>query len=80
MANRILSMAFEVSDNVVFRGAWWESMAEADRQRLVGRTFSGVENVDRAPDCLKDDGLQALTTTVEKEYVHYGGAEDELNL
>jgi hypothetical protein len=72
LANRVLSMAIEVSDNVVFRGDWWESISEPDRQRLVGRAFNGVGDMDRKPDCLADDGLQALNTAVEKEYVHYG--------
>jgi hypothetical protein len=74
LANRVLSMAFEVSDNVVFRGDWWESISEPDRQRLAGRAFSGVGDMDRNPDCLADDGLQALTSAVEKEYIHYGSA------
>jgi hypothetical protein len=65
-------MAFEVSDNVVFRGEWWESISEPDRQRLAGRAFSGVGDIDRKPDCLADDGVQALTSAVEKDYVHYG--------
>jgi hypothetical protein len=80
LANRIVSMAFEVSDNVVFRGDWWESISERDRQRLAGRTFSGMGDVDRKPNCLADDGLQALGSAVEKEYVHYGGAESKLCL
>jgi len=67
-------MALEVSDNVVFRADWWESISEPDRQRLVGRAFSGGPRMDRNSDCLADDGLQALTSVIGKEYVHYGSA------
>lgn len=71
LANRILSMAFEVSDNVVFRGDWWEALTEIDRQRIVGRAPSGVGEFERKSTCLLDDGLQALTCTSVKEYVGY---------
>jgi len=71
MANRILSMAFEVSDNVVFRADWWESISEIDRRRIVDRAFSGVGSFDRNPDCLTDDGLQAIPCSIISEYVGY---------
>ena len=74
LANRILSRAFEVSENVVFRGDWWESISEPDRQRIVDRTLSGGRNVDRKRDSLADDGLMALQSVVVTEYVHYGSA------
>ncbi len=80
LANRLLSMAFEVSDNVVFRRDWWESISEADRQRVVARTFNGVGDMDRKPDCLADDGLQALASAVKREYIHYGGVEEVVDL
>src|ERR1700730_15764365 len=72
LANRILSMAFEVSDNVVFRRDWWESILERDRQQLVARAFSGVGDVERKSDCLAEDNLQALTSSVAEEYIWYG--------
>ena len=31
-------------ENVVFRGDWWESISEPDRQRIVDRALSGVGN------------------------------------
>jgi hypothetical protein len=80
LADRIMSMAFEVSDNVVFGETWWESISEPDRQRLVNRTFSGVGDVDRTPDCLADDGLRALASAVEKEYVQYRSREEKWDL
>lgn len=72
LANRIMSMAFEVSENVVFRGDWWRSISEPDRRRIVDRTLSGGTNVDRKRDCLADDGLMALKSVVGAEHVHYG--------
>ena len=71
LADRILSMAFEFSENVVFRRDWWESISEPDRQRIVNRVLSGVGDIDRKRNCLADDGLLALTSAVENEYVHY---------
>jgi hypothetical protein len=75
LANRLLSMAFEVSDNVVFQRDWWESLRERDRQRLVARAFSGVGDVQRKADCLMDDYSEALTSEVVQEYVRYGDGE-----
>jgi len=71
LADRILSMAFEVSDNVVFRSDWWESISEQDRQRIMNRAFSGCVSVERKPDCLCDDGLRALKSKVDAEYIGY---------
>jgi hypothetical protein len=65
-------MAFEVSDNVVFRHDWWESIAERDRQLIVGRTMSGADSQDRKPDSLMNDGLKALSCSVFREHSHYG--------
>lgn len=71
LADRILSMAMEVSDNVVFRHDWWESISEADRQRLVLRAYSGMPDSDRKSDCLADDGLNALASSVRQEHIGY---------
>ena len=65
-------MAFEVSENVVLRGDWWESISEPDRRRIVDRTLSGGTNEDRKSDCLADDGLMALKSVLVTEFVHYG--------
>lgn len=74
LADRILSMAFEVSDNVVFRSDWWEALCERDRQLIVNRAFSGGVEIERRKDCLFDDGLQAIASTVNAEYVGYAPA------
>lgn len=71
LADLILSMAFEVSDNVVFRADWWEGLSENDRQLIVNRAFSGVGEIERKPSCLIDDGLQAITNSVIAEHVGY---------
>lgn len=73
LANRILSMAFEISENVVFRSDWWESLSEPDRQLIVNRAFSGVGEVERTANSLKDDGLQAIASKITAEYVGFPG-------
>ena len=74
LANRILSMAFEVSENVVFNEAWWNSISALDQQRIMDHVLSGGGSMDRSRACLIDDGLTALDNEVEKEYVHYEDA------
>ncbi len=71
LANRILSMAFEVSDNVAFQAEWWESISETDRRLIVNRAFSGVGRFDRKRDCMADDGLQAISCAIVNEHVGY---------
>lgn len=71
LANRILSMAFEVSENVVFRSDWWEAISEDDRQRIVARAMSGVGHFERDGTCLADDGLSAISLGVDAEYLHH---------
>jgi hypothetical protein len=73
LVNRILSMAFEVSENVVFRSDWWEALAERDRQLIVNRAFSGVGEFERTSDSLKDDGLKAIASKITAEHVGYCG-------
>jgi hypothetical protein len=72
VADRLLSMTLEVSDNVVFREDWWESIRETDRQRLVDRAFNGLGEFDRTSNCLADDGLNALgRPAIDQEFVGY---------
>lgn len=71
LANRILSMAFEASENVVFRADWWEELSEIDRRRIVSRASSGGGAIERTSTCLLDDDLHAIASNVEKEHVGY---------
>jgi hypothetical protein len=71
LSNRVLSMAFDVSENVVFRRDWWDSITEGDRQRIVRRSMSGVGHFGREATCLADDGLRALPLPIESEHVGY---------
>lgn len=71
VAGRLLSMAFEVSDNVVFRSDWWEMLHEGERQLLVDRAFSGLGEVERTQTSLCDDGFRALTARVSSEHIGY---------
>jgi hypothetical protein len=66
LGDRVLSMAFEYSENVVFSRKWWKSVAEVDRQKLANRVASGsgVLGPDRNERSLLDDGLSALTSEV----------------
>lgn len=72
IADRILSMAFEFSDSVVYRSSWWNSLVERERRLMIDRAMHGIENADRPPFCLADDGLAALNSNVEAEFVGYG--------
>jgi hypothetical protein len=72
IANRILSMALDVSENVVFREDWWETMSEPDRQRIVSKALSGVGSFDRKSDSLSEDGLCALSCEIDVELINYG--------
>lgn len=74
IANRILAMTFEFSENVVFREDWWESIAETDRQRIVARAPSGVGDFERVAGCLTDDGLSAISSEIKDEHIGYGFA------
>lgn len=42
LGDRILSMAFEISENIVFREDWWQKMRSEDQERLAARVFSGL--------------------------------------
>jgi hypothetical protein len=72
IANRVLSMAFEYSENIVFRGDWWDRITEIDRQRLANRVMSGVEDTMRHAGSLLDDGLRALPSEVLETRVSAG--------
>ena len=65
LANRILSMAFEESENVIMRPSWWEGLKDNDKDLLTVRVPSGMNSKDRREDCLADDGLEALPCGVK---------------
>lgn len=71
IANRILSMAFEYSENVVFRSDWWQTMPQRYRRLLANRVMSGVDDDTRNTRSLLDDGLRALKGTVAAKHVGY---------
>jgi hypothetical protein len=71
VANRILSMAFEYSENVVFRSDWWEDLPQRYRRSLTNRVMSGVDDDTRNARSLLDDDLRALKTTVVAKHVGY---------
>ena len=65
LASRILAMAFEVSENIIFRPSWWEGLSQRDKSLLAMRVSSGLNFHDRDPNCLTDDGLEALQSRVK---------------
>jgi len=71
IADRILTMAFEYSENVVFRSDWWEQLREQDRRRLADRVMSGVEDISRTSRSLLDDGLSAVASDIVQTYANY---------
>ncbi|HEY2626414.1 MAG TPA: hypothetical protein VGI41_06655 [Candidatus Udaeobacter sp.] len=71
LANRILGMAFEYSENIVFRADWWESIPHRDQQYLAKRVMSGVEDSTRTAKSLLDGGLRALGSNVVATHVRY---------
>jgi hypothetical protein len=71
LANRILGMAFEYSENIVFRSDWWEKIPRRDRQYLTKRVMSGVDDATRSAKSLLDGGLKALQSNVICTYEKY---------
>jgi hypothetical protein len=70
--DRILSMAFEYSENIVFRSDWWDALPERYRRSLENRVLSGVDDEPlRTPRSLFDDGLRALKSRVVAKHVGY---------
>jgi hypothetical protein len=70
-ADRILSMAFEYSENVVFRPDWWEALPQKYRQSLTNRVMSGVDDDTRNARSLLDDDLRALRSRVIAQHAGY---------
>lgn len=66
VADRILAMAFEFSENVIFRPSWWKSLRQADKELLARRVPSGGLFLDRESDCLAADGLRAIQSSTLK--------------
>jgi hypothetical protein len=62
LANRILAIAFEQCENVVFRPSWWESLNRKEQRRLMRRVTSGSPHSRRQRSWrdYMDDGLIAI--------------------
>jgi hypothetical protein len=65
LGNRILAMAFEVSENIVFRRSWWEGLSQRNKELIAKRVPSGLNSQDRERLCLADDGLDAIQSRVK---------------
>lgn len=65
LANRLLAMAFEVSENVVFKPSWWDSLSDQDKALLHTRASSGMLSDDKNSTCLADYGLAAIEDKVK---------------
>ena len=72
LANRILSMIFEYSSNIVFRSDWWDAVPERYQRSLANRVMSGVDDdFSRTARSLLDDGVRALKSTVAAKHASY---------
>jgi hypothetical protein len=58
LANRILAMAFEVSNNITMKPSWWHGLTDRNKMLIVSRIVSGIR--DRDTNCLKDFGITAF--------------------
>ena len=72
LSNRLLSVAFEVSDNVIMKPSWWEGLMDNDKRLLADRVSSGMNSNDRREDCLADDRLEALPCGVKEVFTNLG--------
>jgi hypothetical protein len=79
LANRILAMAFEYSENIVFRSDWWQAIELRDQENLTRRVISGIEDSSRTPRSLLDDGLNALASDLVAIHVGYGADTSIVN-
>lgn len=64
LASRILSMAFDVSENVIFRESWWEGLSSENKKLIAARASSGLLSDEKDSRCLLDHGLTALHSRV----------------
>jgi hypothetical protein len=71
LGNRILGMAFEYAENIVFRSDWWEKIPGRDRRYLAKRVMSGVHDGNRTAKSLLDGGLRSLQSDVLNTFVGY---------
>ncbi len=56
MADAMIRIAFEQSDNLFLKPGWWESLTDNERSALQGRAQSGTPSQARPMDCLVDAG------------------------
>jgi hypothetical protein len=59
LANRIATMAFEMSENVIFRESWWKKLPRSEKNRILLRLPSGAGR-ERTSDAFVDDGGNAV--------------------
>lgn len=63
----IVRFTYEYFENCYASPRWWESLSMGQRNHLLNRiALAGSDQVNREPDCLKDDGLRAATWKVMK--------------
>lgn len=63
LANRIISMAFEIGENVIFRETWWRKLSRRDKDLIMRRVPSGFA-MERTAYSFADHGLNAVQTQV----------------
>jgi hypothetical protein len=64
IADAILRIAFEHSENIYLRPTWWEALPPAYRSGLTRRIRSGGTVVIREPDCLIGKGEKYIEANV----------------
>jgi hypothetical protein len=64
-------MAFEYSENIVFRSDWWQALPQRYQRSLTNRIMSGVDDNTRNARSLFDDELRALKSTVVAKHIGY---------
>jgi len=60
LANRILSMAFELCENIVLKRSWWDGLPEQEKRKLTQRVPSGLPSLERDRMALAEDSLTVL--------------------
>lgn len=64
MADAMVRIAFEQSDNLFLKQSWWEGLTDDDRSALQGRTQSGTPSQERPANCLVDAGTNYAQAAV----------------
>ncbi|MEO6607329.1 MAG: SEC-C domain-containing protein [Aestuariivirga sp.] len=56
MANALIRLCFEFTENSFFSPAWWRGLIENHKLSLKKRILNGTSLSDHAPNCLVDEG------------------------